>query len=111
MSMGFLPLPRHTDWADAVPLAASNPRRPPLPTLLPGPGYFSDVRLLRTGLRTAPSRSRAGGPRWAACATDLTCLLAHSRPGRLDLCLHGIEIEARALLHRRKVYGGQSQLQ
>src|SRR5450631_3276916 len=29
---------------------------------------------------------------------------------RFDLCLHGIKIEARALLHRREVDGGQGHL-
>src|SRR5580765_365851 len=30
-------------------------------------------------------------------------LLTQCRPGRLDFRLHGIEVEARALLHRRKL--------
>ncbi len=33
-------------------------------------------------------------------------LLTHCRPGGLDLRLHGIEIEARALLHRRELEEG-----
>src|SRR5207342_1582274 len=37
-------------------------------------------------------------------------LLGHSRPGSLDLRFHRIEIEARALLHRRELDGGHRQL-
>src|SRR4029453_3246346 len=37
-------------------------------------------------------------------------LLAHCGPGCLDLRLDGIEVEARALLHRRELDGGHGEL-
>src|ERR1700704_2867236 len=42
--------------------------------------------------------------------TIIKYLFAHRRPGRLDFRLHGIEVEARALLHRRELDPSQAQL-
>ena len=43
-------------------------------------------------------------------AVSLCITLASRAPGRLDLRFHGIEVEARALLHRRELDRGHRQL-
>src|SRR5215510_7887178 len=59
------------------------------------------------GLRFFPART-AG---WQRRSAPVDASLGHCRSRRLDLGLHGIEVEARALLHRRKLDRGLGQLQ
>src|SRR6267142_6989990 len=69
----------------------------PSPSAPPPPG----------GSRTAPSTATSqAASRRSSTHHPYTFggLLAHVRPlSRLDLCFHGVEVETRALLHRREL--------
>ena len=62
------------------------------------------VRRLQSPIGGRPATS-APAPRFSRAS-----LLGHRRPGGLDLRLHGVEVEARALLHRRELDRGHGQL-
>src|SRR3981081_1124167 len=86
------------------------------------PPYRSPKILLDVGFRSCSvasfdrrmSRACQAGHRGTRRARDKSVeawrLLTHCRPGSLDLRFHGIEVEARALLHWRKLDRGHGQL-
>src|SRR5262249_29096961 len=105
------------------PMSAIDPRgfRPLNP--ISSRGFGCLLRTTPPGLREGADRTLAsiirrtpspgGRPARGARHEDQQmprCLLAHRRPGRLDLRLHGIEVEAGPLLHRRVLDRSHGQL-